>query len=96
MASYVRDKGVLTLAEAIRKMTRLTASNLGLNHRGEISQGYAADIVVFDPEAIADLATFDDPLQYSSGVKAVWVNGELVWENDKETGARPGQIVRRK
>lgn len=96
LASYVRDKGVLTLPEAIRKMTSLTASNLGLSHRGEIKQGYAADIVVFDPETIADHATFDDPLQYSTGVKAVWVNGTLVWENDKETGARPGQIVRRK
>jgi len=95
LARYVREEGVLSLPEAIRKMTSLTASNLGLSHRGEIKQGYAADIVVFDPDKIADHATFDDPLQYSTGVKAVWVNGELVWEDDKETGARPGQIVRR-
>jgi len=95
LAHYVREKGVLSLPEAIRKMTSLTAINLGLNHRGVIKQGYAGDIVIFDPERIADHATFDEPLQYSTGVKAVWVNGELVWKDDKETGVRSGQIVRR-
>jgi N-acyl-D-amino-acid deacylase len=95
LARYVRENEVLSLSEAIRKMTSLTASNLGLSHRGEIKQGFAADIVVFDPDTIADHATFEDPLQYSTGVRAVWVNGELVWENSEETGARPGQIVRR-
>ncbi|MFP6808873.1 MAG: D-aminoacylase [Pseudomonadales bacterium] len=96
LAHYVREKEVLSLSEAIRKMTSLTASSLGISHRGEIKQGYAADVVVFDADMIADHATFDDPLQYSTGVKAVWVNGELVWEEGKETGARPGLIVRRR
>ncbi len=96
LSSYVRDKGVLSLNEAIRKMTSLTASNLGIKNRGMLKQGYAADLLIFDASTITDHATFDDPLQYSTGIKAVWVNGELVWQNDKETGARPGQIVRRK
>jgi len=95
LARYVRDESVLSLPEAIRKMTSLTASNLGLSKRGEISQGYAADIVIFNPDTIADHATFDDPLQYSTGIQAVWVNGVLVWEDGEESGARPGQIVRR-
>lgn len=95
LGHYVREKGILPLSEAIRKMTSLAARNLGFNNRGEIKQGYVADIVIFDPDTITDHATFNEPLQYSTGIKAVWVNGELVWENDKETGARPGKIIRR-
>ncbi len=95
LGHYVRDRSVLSLSEAIRKMTSLTASNLGFSNRGELKKGYVADVVIFDPNTIIDHATFKEPLQYSTGIKAVWVNGELVWANDKETGARPGTIIRR-
>ena len=95
LARYVWEMGVLSLSEAIRKMTSLTASTLGFSNRGLIKEGYIADLVVFDPATIADHGTFDDPVQYSTGVKAVWVGGEMVWKNDQQTGARPGKIIRR-
>ena len=77
-------------------MTSLPAKNLGISGRGLIKQGFAADLVLFDPERIQDHATFEDSLQYSTGIEAVWVNGELIWHNGKATTARPGQIIRRK
>lgn len=95
LARYVRDQGVLSLSEAIRKMTSLSANTLGFSNRGLIKEGNIADLVVFDPATISDHGTFEDPVQYSTGVKAVWVGGEIVWENDAETGARPGKIIRR-
>ena len=95
LALYVREKGVLSLRQAIRKMTSLPAKTLGISGRGLIKQGFAADLVLFDPERIQDHATFEDSLQYSTGIEAVWVNGELVWHNGKATTARPGQIIRR-
>ena len=76
-------------------MTSQAAKNLGFKDRGLIKEGYIADLVVFNKDTIIDHATFDDPLQYSSGIKAVWVGGQLVWENDVETGARPGIIIKR-
>ena len=95
LASYVRDKNILSLTEAIRKMTSLPANSLGIANRGIIKKGYAADLVLFDPNAIQDHATFEKPLQYSTGIDAVWVNGELVWNKGRVTNARPGQIIRR-
>jgi N-acyl-D-amino-acid deacylase len=95
LARYVRDKNVLSLSEAIKKMTSLPAQNLGIKNRGMIKEGYAADLVVFDPVAVQDHATFEDPIKYSTGVSGVWVNGELVWDNGKATSVRPGQIIRR-
>ena len=95
LANYVRDKNVISLSEAIRKMTSLPANNLGISNRGIIKQGYAADLVLFDPASIQDHATFENSLQYSTGIDAVWVNGELVWDKDTVTTARPGQIIRR-
>ena len=95
LATYVRDKQVLTLSEAIRKMTSLPAHNLGIADRGILQQGFAADLVLFDPASIQDHATFDDSLQYSTGIDAVWVNGELVWDKGDVTDARPGQLIRR-
>jgi len=92
---YVRENKVISLSEAIRKMTSLPASNLGITDRGLIKKGYAADLVLFDPSIIRDNATFENSLQYSSGISAVWVNGVLVWNNDAATEARPGQIIRR-
>jgi len=95
LASYVRDKNVVSLSEAIRKMTSLPADNLGISDRGTLKQGFAADLVLFDPDSIQDHATFEDSLQYSTGIDAVWVNGELVWNKGSVTNARPGQIIRR-
>lgn len=95
LAKYVREKGVLSLSEAIRKMTSLTAQTLGLTDRGALKAGYAADLVLFDPETITDHGTFIEPIQYATGVKAVWVNGALAWQDGKATANRPGQILRR-
>ncbi|MCC3859928.1 N-acyl-D-amino-acid deacylase family protein [Pseudemcibacter aquimaris] len=95
LARYVRDKKVISLSEAIRKMTSLPASNLGITDRGLIKKGYAADLVLFNPATIQDNASFENSLQYSSGIAAVWVNGELVWNKDVVTDARPGKIIRR-
>ena len=95
LASYVRDKNIISLNEAIRKMTSLPARNLGILNRGIIKEGFAADLVLFDPDTIQDHATFENSLQYSTGIDAVWVNGELVWDKGRVTKARPGQIIRR-
>ncbi|MBT6033065.1 MAG: D-aminoacylase, partial [Kordiimonadaceae bacterium] len=95
LASYVRDKNVLSLSEAIRKMTSLPAHNLGISDRGMIKKGLAADLVLFDPDRIQDHATFENSLEYSTGIDAVWVNGEMVWNKGSVTDARPGQIIRR-
>ncbi len=95
LALYVRDENVLSLSEAIRKMTSLSAQNLGISNRGTLKPGFAADLVLFDPTTIQDHATFEDSLQYSTGIEAVWVNGELVMEKGNITEARPGQIIRR-
>ncbi len=95
LARYVREKGILSLPEAIRKMTSLTATSLGLEKIGLLKEGYAADIILFDPARITDHGTFTDPVQYSTGIKATWVNGKLVWHNDKATENRPGRILRR-
>lgn len=95
LANYVRDKNVISLSEAIRKMTSLPASNLGITGRGMIKKGFAADLVLFDPATIQDNATFEDSLQYSTGIDTVWVNGEVVWDKGIVTAARPGLIIRR-
>ncbi len=95
LSSYVREQGVLTLTEAIRKMTSLPAKSLGFKNRGLIEEGYIADLVIFDPDTVQDHGTYEDPIQYSTGIHAVWVGGELVWDGERETGARPGRIIRR-
>jgi N-acyl-D-amino-acid deacylase len=95
LANYVRDNNILSLSEAIRKMTSLPAQNLGIADRGILKQGFAADLVLFDPDSIQDHATFENSLQYSTGIDAVWVNGDLVWDKGNVTDARPGQIIRR-
>lgn len=93
-AKYVREDGILTVGEAVRKMTSLPAENLKLRERGRLQEGYFADIVIFDPETIQDHSTFDDPHQYSTGVNAVWVNGVQVLKDGDHTGARPGRALR--
>ncbi len=93
-AKYVRDEGVLTLAEAVRKMTSLPAENLKLRGRGRLRQGYFADIVIFDPETIQDHSVFADPHQYATGVNDVIINGTQVLKDGDHTGATPGVALR--
>jgi putative CocE/NonD family hydrolase len=94
LSKYVRDEHVLPLEEAIRKMTSAVASRLSIRDRGLLREGFAADVVVFDPNTIADRATFEKPHQTSVGVNHVFVNGTAVLRDGKHTGAKPGQIVR--
>ncbi|MBS1787427.1 MAG: D-aminoacylase [Acidobacteria bacterium] len=90
---YVREKRVLTLEDAVRKMTSLPAARLGLQDRGLLRPGMKADIAIFDPARIIDRATFADPHQYAEGVSYVIVNGEVVLDDGKMTDARPGQML---
>ena len=94
-ARYVREEKLLTLEGAVRKMTSLPASNLGIARRGWLHTGYFADVVVFDPATIEDHATFEKPLQYATGVSEVLVNGIEVIKNGEHTGAKPGRVVLR-
>ncbi len=94
LGKYVREEGIISLAEAVRRMTSLPAYNIGIVDRGQLKPGYFADIVVFDPDGIADRATFDDPHQYSVGVQHVFVNGVQVLAEGTHTGATPGRVVR--
>jgi N-acyl-D-amino-acid deacylase len=95
LGKYVREEEVITLEEAVRRLTWQPASNLGLARRGSIQPGYFADVVVFDPGEIIDHGTFDAPHQYATGVLHVFVNGTQVLEHGEHTGATPGRVVRR-
>ena len=95
LAYYVRDRGILTLPQAIRKMTSMPADQIGLTDRGRIARGKKADLVVFDAGRVKDEATFDQPHQYASGMPHVMVNGVLVVEAGRHTGAKPGRALRR-
>jgi N-acyl-D-amino-acid deacylase len=94
LGRYVRERKALTLPEAIRKMTSLAASRLGLTDRGTLAVGKKADIVVFDSTTIADRATFEMPHQLSTGVRWLIVNGDVVIDDGRHTGAMPGRILR--
>jgi N-acyl-D-amino-acid deacylase len=93
LGKYVREEKVLTLEDAIRKLSGLPATNLGLHGRGFIKEGMFADVVVFDPATIADRATFEKPHQYSVGMKHVFVNGQQVLKDGEHTGAKPGRAL---
>ncbi|MEO8500416.1 MAG: D-aminoacylase [Vicinamibacteria bacterium] len=93
LGRFVRERGWLTLEEAIRKMTSLPASRLRLKDRGKIATGFVADLVLFDPATVIDNATFLEPFKLSSGIEKVWVSGDLVWNDNAATGARPGQVI---
>jgi N-acyl-D-amino-acid deacylase len=93
LGKYVREEGVLSLQEAIARMTGLPAANLGLDRRGLLEPGYFADVTIFDPKTIADRATFDRPHQYSVGVRDVFVNGVAVLAGGEHTGATPGRAL---
>lgn len=94
LARYVRELGVLRLEDAIRRMTSLPAADFGFAERGQIRPGAWADLVVFDPEQVRDHATYEDPHHYATGFAWVFVNGVAVVEQDRHTGARPGQPLR--
>ncbi|HVS34853.1 MAG TPA: D-aminoacylase [Gemmataceae bacterium] len=91
---YVRDLGLLRLEDAVRKMTSLSAAKIGIMDRGLLRPGCFADVTVFDPDRIADKATYADPFQYSTGVQYVIVNGKVVIDGGKHTGERPGRALR--
>jgi N-acyl-D-amino-acid deacylase len=93
LGKYVREEKALTLAEAVRRLSALPATNLGLERRGFVKEGMFADIVVFDPATIADRATFDKPHQYAVGMKHVFVNGVHVLKDGEHTGAKPGRAL---
>jgi len=94
LGNYVRDEGLIPLEEAIRKMSSAVANRLSIRDRGLLREGYFADVVVFDPDTIGDLATYEQPHQVSTGVPWVLVNGTIVVRDGEHTGALPGRIVR--
>ena len=94
LGKYVRDEGVITLEDAVRKMTSAVATRLSIHDRGLLRVGMYADVVVFDPATVADRATFEDPHQLSVGVEEVFVNGVQVLRGGEHTGAKPGRVVR--
>ena len=94
LGRYVRDEKLISLADAIRRLTSFPAENLRLKKRGWLRPGYFADIVAFDPARVQDHATFEKPHQYSTGMVHVWVNGQQVLREGEHTGAKPGQVVR--
>ena len=93
IARYVREMGVLSLEDAVRKMTSWPATRLRLEDRGVIREGMWADVVVFDYETIQDLATWESPVEFSEGIDYVLVNGELVIDHGVHTGAMPGRVL---
>lgn len=94
LGKYVREEHVLTLEQAVHKMSGLTAQQMHLADRGLIKEGFAADLVIFDPATVADRATFSDPFQYPVGISTVIVNGRVVLDNGRHTGERPGVVIR--
>jgi N-acyl-D-amino-acid deacylase len=94
LGKYVRDEKVIPLGQAVRRLTSLPAENLKIKQRGMLKPGYFADVVVFNPKTIQDHATFEKPMQYSTGVRDVFVNGVQVLKEGEHTGAKPGRVVR--
>jgi N-acyl-D-amino-acid deacylase len=94
LGKYVREEKVLTLPEAIKKMTSLPAQTFGLQTKGVLRSGLDADIVIFDPRKIIDKATYDDPIQPPEGIHYVIVNGEVALQNGELTGAAAGRVLK--
>jgi N-acyl-D-aspartate/D-glutamate deacylase len=93
LGAYVREQKVISLPDAIRKMTSLPAQITGLSDRGVLRPGMAADITIFDPKTVSDRATFEQPSQYPIGIEYVIVNGTVVIERGTHTGALPGRVL---
>jgi N-acyl-D-amino-acid deacylase len=94
LGKYVREEKLITLEEAVRRMTSLPAANLKLTRRGKIAMGYHADLAIFNPATIADVATFEAPKQYAIGMVHVFVNGVQVLQDGEHTGNKPGKVIR--
>ncbi len=94
LGHYARERGVITLEEAIKKMTSMPAARLGLKQRGEVKVGHYADIVIFNPETVIDKATFDDPHQYPEGIEYVIINGQITVKEGVYEDLRPGKVLR--
>ncbi|HEV8632570.1 MAG TPA: amidohydrolase family protein, partial [Thermoanaerobaculia bacterium] len=95
LGHYVRERRLFSLAEAVRKMTGLSADRFGLAGRGYLRPGFHADLVLFDPVAIRDTATFAAPQRPAEGIAAMWVDGALSWRDGSATGERAGRFLRR-
>ena len=95
LGKYVLDEGAMSLEEAVHKMASMPAARLGLEDRGVLREGAWADVVAFDPETITDRSTFQDPFVLAEGVRYVFVNGTLIWNDGEITEERPGQVMRR-
>ncbi len=93
LGHYIRDRGVLSLEEGVRRITSMPAEQVGIHERGLIQPNYYADLVLFDPDTIIDRSTTDSPHIPSVGVRKVWVNGALTYENGADTGARSGRTI---
>jgi N-acyl-D-amino-acid deacylase len=96
LGHYIRERGVLSLEEGIRRLTSLSARQTGIVDRGLIAPGHYADLVLFDPASVSDQATYKSPHLPSTGIAKVWVNGQLVYDGERVTGKRPGAVIRRK
>ena len=94
LGEYVRNRQLLRLEDAVRKMTSLNAAKVGLNDRGLLRPGLAADITIFDPNTVIDHSTYLEPFQYNDGIEYVLVNGQLVFDKGQPTQARPGRALR--
>lgn len=94
LGHYVRERGVISLPEAVRRMTALSCTTFGLTNRGQVREGYYADLVLFDPDTIADMATYDDPKQEARGVAMVIVNGQVAFDHGRHTGVGSGRMLR--
>ena len=93
LGQYVREEHVMPLAEAVRRMTSLVATNIKLADRGTLTPGASADVVVFDPGTVGAHSTYEKPMQYATGVVDVFVNGVQVIRDGQHTGAKPGRVV---
>ncbi len=94
LARYVREFGVISLEECVRKMTSLPARRLGLDDRGTVQAGMAADLVVFDPDTVCDTATYEEPKSFPEGISYVIVNGQVFKDAGRHTGVLPGRVLR--
>jgi N-acyl-D-aspartate/D-glutamate deacylase len=95
LGKYVREEKLLTLEDAIRRMTSFPASRLGIRDRGIIGEGYFADLVLFDPDRVRDRATFEDPRQFAEGIDCVIINGQPLLEGGNLKNLRPGKVLRK-
>lgn len=96
LGRYVREKKIMTLEEAVYKMTSLAAQHIGISKRGKIAPGYFADLVLLDPATVQDRSSIQEPAALSEGIEKVWVNGQLVYQQKKSTGVYPGTFISRK